>query len=506
MREDLAVTLTQTWVDHWLADSQRPVLIAPPALDLVVDAGPTVWSGSDLELRSAVFAAHLDSRGVRPGDRVLLSCAPSLETVAAYAGILRLGAVVVPANTGYTNAELAHIVGDVRPVLAVVDPGDDRLPALPLDSLAPAHSRPTPIGAGAAAAVRERLDREPDEALAMVAYTSGTTGRPKGAMLSRGNLRAGAEALVDAWRWTRDDRLVHALPMFHMHGLGAGINGTFAAGASMVVVPRFEPEAVVRAAHEHHATMFFGVPTMYARLRDSGHLSELSGLRLLVSGSAPLDPVLFAAVDAQAGQAPVERYGMSETVMLCSNPVDGERRAGSVGQPLPHVGVRLNDDGGVEVRGPNVFSGYWERPEATAAAFTHDGWFRTGDNGELDSDGYLRLVGRASDLIITGGYNVYPREVEDALLEHPDVRDAAVVGLPDETWGETVAAFVVLRSGGIGDPDAGTHADQLGALLTAHVESRLAAYKRPRRWEVVEALPRNAMGKVRRDVLRDTAT
>ena len=274
----------------------------------------------------------------------------------------------------------------------------------------------------------------------------------------------------------------------------------------MVVVPRFEPEAVVRAAHEHHATMFFGVPTMYARLRDSGHLSELSGLRLLVSGSAPLDPVLFAAVDAQAGQAPVERYGMSETVMLCSNPVDGERRAGSVGQPLPHVGVRLNDDGGVEVRGPNVFSGYWERPEATAAAFTHDGWFRTGDNGELDSDGYLRLVGRASDLIITGGYNVYPREVEDALLEHPDVRDAAVVGLPDETWGETVAAFVVLRSGGIGDPDAGTHADQLGALLTAHVESRLAAYKRPRRWEVVEALPRNAMGKVRRDVLRDTAT
>jgi malonyl-CoA/methylmalonyl-CoA synthetase len=246
--------------------------------------------------------------------------------------------------------------------------------------------------------------------------------------------------------------------------------------------------------------MFFGVPTMYARLRAAGHLPALSGLRLLVSGSAPLDPTLFQAIAAQAGQPPIERYGMSETVMLTSNPLFGERRAGSVGLPLPGVHVRLGAGDGVEVTGPNVFAGYWERPEANAEAFTADGWFRTGDIGERDADGYLRLVGRASDLIITGGYNVYPREVEDAILEHPHVVDAAVVGLRDDIWGETVAAYVVLR------PDLAedaAYAEGLAATLAAHVEPRLAAYKRPRRWTVVGELPRNAMGKVRRDLLDD---
>jgi malonyl-CoA/methylmalonyl-CoA synthetase len=246
--------------------------------------------------------------------------------------------------------------------------------------------------------------------------------------------------------------------------------------------------------------MFFGVPTMYARLRDTGHLPALSGLRLLVSGSAPLDPVLFQAIAAHAGQSPIERYGMSETVMLTSNPLRGERRAGSVGLPLPGVSVRLGEGDGVEVTGPNVFAGYWERPEANAEAFTADGWFRTGDIGELDSDGYLRLVGRASDLIITGGYNVYPREVEDAILEHPDVLDAAVVGILDDTWGETVVAYVVLRADLAADP---AHAAEIGDALSAHVGSRLAAYKRPRSWTVVPELPRNAMGKVRRDLLRE---
>ena len=485
------MTITRGWVEHWRSEPDRTVLV-----DAVHGSA---WSGRRVELRSAVFAASLESRGVRPGDRVLLSCSPSLDTVVAYVGILRLGAVVVPANTAYTRAELEHIVGDVRPVLAVTDAGDDRVPSLPLEPLSNEQSRDTPLGVDGAAAVADRLDLAPDDALAMVAYTSGTTGRPKGAMLTRGNLRAGAEALVDAWRWTPDDRLVHALPMFHMHGLGAAINGSFAAGASMVVLPRFDADAVVAAVRAHDATMFFGVPTMYARLRDAGRLTDLAHLRLLVSGSAPLDPVLFHAVAAQAGQAPVERYGMSETVMLCSNPVEGERRAGSVGLPLPAVDLRLGEGGGVEVLGPNVFGGYWERPDANAAAFTDDGWFRTGDIGELDPDGYLRLVGRASDLIITGGYNVYPREVEDAILEHPDVVDVAVVGLPDDTWGETVAAFVVLREGASYDADA------LAEALTAHVEPRLAAFKRPRRWTPTDALPRNAMGKVRRDALRDTA-
>jgi malonyl-CoA/methylmalonyl-CoA synthetase len=478
------VTITRGWVERWRAAPERVVLVDA--------AHGSVWDGARMETRSAVFAAHLDARGVRPGDRVVLSCAPSVETVAAYVGILRLGAVVVPANTGYTRGELEHIVGDVRPVLAVVDAGDERMPALPAEPLSPEHTRDTPLGVDAADAVRDRLDREPDDALAMVAYTSGTTGRPKGAMLTRGNLRAGAEALVEAWEWTPDDRLVHALPMFHMHGLGAAINGSLTAGASMVVLPRFDPQAVVEAARE--ATLFFGVPTMYARLRDTGHLPGLAHLRLLVSGSAPLDPVLFEAVRRESGQAPVERYGMSETVMLVSNPVQGERKAGAVGLPLPGVGLRLADGGAVEVLGPNVFRGYWERPDATAAAFTDDGWFRTGDIGELDDDRYLRLVGRASDLIISGGYNVYPREVEDAILEHPDVVDAAVVGIPDDIWGERVVAFVVLR-------DGASYAD-LPAELDAHVGDRLAAYKRPRSWTVRDDLPRNAMGKVLRDQLR----
>jgi malonyl-CoA/methylmalonyl-CoA synthetase len=263
----------------------------------------------------------------------------------------------------------------------------------------------------------------------------------------------------------------------------------------MVVLPRFAPRSVVEALAAYDATMFFAVPTMYALLRDADALPGLRGLRLLVSGSAPLDPVLFADVEAIAGQAPVERYGMSETVMLTSNPVRGERRAGSVGLPLPGVQVRLGAGDGVEVNGPNVFRGYWERPDATAEAFSADGWFRTGDVGERDADGYLRLVGRASDLIITAGYNVYPREVEDAIREHEAVVDVAVVGLPDPTWGETVAAYVVLR----GDLDA------LEPELATLVEERLAAYKRPRRWVAVDALPRNAMGKVQRDVLRDSS-
>ena len=479
------MTLTQAWAAHWRADPDRVALV-----DAVHG---TTWTRARLAGQSAVFAAALEGRGVRPGDRVLLSCSASVETVVAYVGILRLGAVVVPANTGYTRAELEHIVGDVRPRIAVVDAGDERMPALPTEPLTPALTRDTSLDVSAADAVAERLDLADDDALAMIAFTSGTTGRPKGAMLTRGNLRAGADSLVTAWEWTADDRLVHALPMFHMHGLGAAINGSLSAGASMVVLPHFDAGAVVDAVHAYDATLLFGVPTMYARLRDSGRLPELAHLRLLVSGSAPLDPVLFQAVAAQAGQAPVERYGMSETVMLASNPVRGERRAGSVGLPLPGVDVRLGDAGAVEVRGPNVFGGYWERPDATAAAFTDDGWFRTGDIGERDDDGYLRLVGRASDLIITGGYNVYPREVEDAVLEHPDVVDAAVVGVPDDVWGERVVAVVVLRDGARLDADA----------LDAHLVTRVAAYKRPRSWSAVDALPRNAMGKVRRDVLRD---
>ncbi len=477
------MSLTAGWVARWRADPDRVVLVDAPS-------GAT-RSAADLATGSAVVAHRLAALGVLPGDRVLLSCDPSVDTVEAYVGILRLGAVVVPANTAYTSAELEHIVGDVRPVTAVVD-DPERVPGLPFGASTTALTRRTPVIAGRVRDVPLELDLAADGDPAMIAYTSGTTGRPKGAVLSHGNLRAGAAALVEAWGWTPADRLVHALPMFHMHGLGAAINGSLSAGSSMVVLPRFDPAAVVHAASAYDATMFFGVPTMYARLRDTGNLAALRALRLLVSGSAPLDPVLFHAIAAQAGQPPIERYGMSETVMLTSNPLRGERRAGSVGVPLPGVEVRLGEGGAVEVTGPNVFAGYWERPDANAEAFTADGWFQTGDIGALDDDGYLRLVGRASDLIITGGYNVYPREVEDAVREHPDVDDVAVVGVPDETWGETVVAYVVPR-GDVAD---------LAAALAAHVEPRLAPYKRPRRWTLVDDLPRNALGKVRRDLLR----
>jgi malonyl-CoA/methylmalonyl-CoA synthetase len=478
------VSLTAPWAAHWTRAADQVVLID------AVDG--TAYDGADVMRRTAAAATALTTMGVRRGDRVVLSCGPSPATVLVYAGILRLGAVVVPANTAYTAPELAHIVDDVRPLVAVVD-DLGRVPAgvravQPQDLVRGADGDPP------------ELDTAGGDDLAMLAFTSGTTGRPKGAMLSHGNLRAGAEALVQAWGWSRHDRLVHALPMFHMHGLGAAVNGSFAAGGSLVVLPRFSPDGVVDAVTAYDATMFFGVPTMYAMLRDADALSGLTSLRLLVSGSAPLDPGLFADVARESGQAPLERYGMSETVMLTSNPLTGERRAGSVGLPLPGVEVRLAspdpvEGGAVEVRGPSVFRGYWQRPDATDEAFTSDGWFRTGDIGERDPDGYLRLVGRASDLIITGGYNVYPREVEDAVREHAAVVDVAVVGLPDPTWGETVAAYVVPSPGSALEP----------VELDAHVSSRLAAYKRPRRWVVVEELPRNAMGKVRRDVLRDRA-
>jgi malonyl-CoA/methylmalonyl-CoA synthetase len=279
-----------------------------------------------------------------------------------------------------------------------------------------------------------------------------------------------------------------------MHGLGVAVNGTLLAGAAIVLLPKFGVAEVLDAVRDHRASLFFGVPTMYARLAGSPRVGELAALRLAVSGSAPLPAELWHALAAGSGQRVLERYGMTETVMLTSNPYDGERRPGTVGQPLPGVSVRLEPGtGGVEVRGPNVFAGYWERPEASAAAFTADGWFRTGDIGEWSADGYLSLVGRATELIISGGFNVYPREVEDVLRGHPAVRDAAVVGQPDPEWGEVVTAYCV------GDrvPDED---------LVAWCAHRLAAFKRPRRWIWVDDLPRNAMGKVLRAELRTGGT
>jgi malonyl-CoA/methylmalonyl-CoA synthetase len=297
-----------------------------------------------------------------------------------------------------------------------------------------------------------------------------------------------------AWRWDEHDRLVLALPLFHVHGLGVGLHGTLLCGGSAVLLPRFDADAVLDAARDHDATLFFGVPTMYARLTASPRVAELAALRLCVSGSAPLPASLHDDLQARANVRVLERYGMTETIMNVSNPYDGERRAGTVGFPLPGVDVRLDPDGGgdsgeILLRGPNVFPGYWRRDDATRAAF-EDGWFRSGDIGVFDADGYLSIVGRAKELIISGGFNVYPREVEDVLLTHPAVAEVAVVGEPSEEWGELVVAVVV--------PVAEAPSE---AELLAHAARDLAPYKQPRRVRFVDALPRNALGKVLRHEL-----
>jgi malonyl-CoA/methylmalonyl-CoA synthetase len=418
-----------------------------------------------------------------------MSAAPSAGLVVTHVACLRSGLVVVPANTGYRSEELAHIIADSEPRAAVVDDAERAgwcLQAGRENLLVTEPGVPLPDGSVPALDAAVVSAGSP----ALIGYTSGTTGRPKGAVLTHGNLLASVEALLLAWRWTSDDRLVLALPLFHMHGLGVGLHGTLAAGASAVLVPRFGVDAVLDAAATHQATLFFGVPTMYSRLVESPRAAELRQLRLCVSGSAPLPADLHRRLEEASGQRVLERYGMTETVMLVSNPYEGERRPGTVGLPLPGVELRLSPDRGeVLVRGPNVFGGYRNRPESDREAFTDDGWFRTGDLGALDADGYLTLVGRAKELIISGGFNVYPREVEDALRRHTAVVDAAVVGTADPQWGEIVTAYVE------------TCAAVTGEELTAFVGEHLAAYKRPRHVWLVDALPRNALGKVQKHLL-----
>ena len=470
----------------------RRLAQAAPGRPALWAAEPGWRSRGELDEASARVAGRLRRAGLAAGDRVLVSAATSMDLVVAYLGALRMGLVVVPVNTAYREREVAHIVGDARPRAAVVDDnergswarraaGGDLLVTGPEVALPDAD--PPPLdGAG------------PGDP-ALLCYTSGTTGAPKGAVLAHGNLLASAEALRLAWRWEQGDRLVLALPLFHIHGLGVGLHGTLLAGASAVLLPRFEVGAVLDAARDHQATLFFGVPTMYARLAASPRAAELGRLRLCVSGSAPLPPTVFERLAERAGQRVLERYGMTETIMNVSNPYDGQRRPGTVGLPLPGVELRLagGDQGEVLLRGPNVFSGYWGNPAATAEAFDPDGWFRTGDLGSFDDHGYLRIEGRSKELIITGGYNVHPREVEELLGEHPGVAEVAVVGTPSEEWGEQVTAFVVPA-----DPGAPPGREE----LLAFAAERLAAFKRPRVVHYVEALPRNALGKVMKHELR----
>jgi malonyl-CoA/methylmalonyl-CoA synthetase len=464
----------RAWGRRWSADPARPV----------VHTGPSGWiSAGALERETRRFAGRLHGAGLRAGDRILMSMPSSAELVVAHVAALRLGLVVVPANPGYRERELCHIARDAGPRAALVASGEARAwlraldPAILLE--VPPDDSPAP------------LDQAEPTDPALLVYTSGTTGEPKGALHSHASLLASAEAVRVAWRWKPEDRLVLALPLFHVHGLCVGLFGTLLAGASLLLQPSFEVDAVLEAAASG-ATLLFGVPTMYARLAASPRLADLGHLRLCVSGSAPLAAALFDKIAAGSGQRIVERYGMSETLMNISNPVDGERRPGSVGLPLPGVEVELAPDGEILLRGPNLFSGYWKNDAATAAAFTEGGWFRSGDLGQRTADGYYSIVGRVRELIISGGFNVHPREVEEVLLAHPQVAEAAVTGTPSEEWGEVVTAYVVARPGQLVD----------AAALIAFAAARLATYKRPRAVHLVTGLPRNALGKVIRAALK----
>jgi malonyl-CoA/methylmalonyl-CoA synthetase len=498
-------TLVRAWVARWDADPEQQVL-HDPRRGWVTAAQLDQWSRR--------VAVELGARGVGRGCRVLLSAATTIELVVVHIALLRLGAVVVPVNGAYREREVTHIVRDCRPIMAVVDDAqwapwiasvDPQCAVMSVDEAAVTDLD------GAVDTARDGqvvLDAVGADAPAMIGYTSGTTGAPKGAVLSHGNLLASVAALAIAWRWTRDDRLVLCLPLFHMHGLGVGLHGTLYAGASAVLLDGFDVDEVIDAIDAHAGTLFFGVPTMYHRLVDSDRVGELAKLRLCVAGSAALSPSVHEAFRAATGRTVLERYGMTETVMLVSNPYDGERRAGAVGIPLPGVETRFTRDdrapvdltaagrdgkpGEVLVRGPNVFRGYWERPASNVAAFT-DGWFRTGDLATVAPDGYITIVGRAKELIISGGFNVYPREVEEVVASHPAVAEVAVVGTPSNEWGEEVTAFIVVRPG---HPAPGR--DDVREFC----REQLARFKLPRRIVIVDTLPRNALGKVVKHELR----
>jgi len=467
------------------------------------------YTWGDLDSITARFGNHLQALGVSKGDRVAVQVEKSPEAVFLYLACLRAGAVFLPLNTAYTLPELDYFFGDAEPGVVVCDPAR----AAEIATLSSAHGRPvlTLNAKGRGSLTDLAVDQSEDmppvpcapDDLAALLYTSGTTGRSKGAMLTHANLVLNALTLREAWGFSADDVLLHALPIYHTHGLFVAINTTLLAGARMIFLARFDPAAVIDALPR--ASVMMGVPTHYVRLlgRDDFTADVCRHMRLFVSGSAPLLEETFCAFEARTGQRILERYGMTETGMNCSNPLHGERRPGTVGPPLPGVEVRVADDrsrvlpvgdtGVLEVRGPNVFKGYWRMPEKTATEFREDGFFITGDVARLDEDGYVTIVGRATDLIISGGLNVYPKEIEGVIDRVPGVAESAVIGLPHPDFGEGVAAVVVRR------PGAGVSEDEIAAAA----RKELAAFKVPKKIFFVPDLPRNTMGKVQKSLLRD---
>lgn len=455
--------------------------------------------------RAEQYAGALVSLGVMPGDRVAVQVEKTIEAIELYLGTVMAGAVFLPLNTAYTTDEIAYFIGDATPRVVVCDPAKEaaiRTIANTATVMTLDHNgQGTLSDLARDQGAFETIARGPDD-LAAILYTSGTTGRSKGAMLSHANLASNSESLVSYWRFSEDDVLIHALPIFHTHGLFVATNVALLAGASVILLPKFDADAIINAMPR--ATSMMGVPTFYTRLLKDARLTPdlAANMRLFISGSAPLLVDTHEQWQARTGHRILERYGMTETNMSTSNPYDGERRAGTVGFPLPNVEIRVRDEGrevaqgeiGVlEVRGPNVFQGYWQMPEKTAEELGADGWFITGDLVTVDADGYVTIVGRAKDLVITGGFNVYPKEIESMIDDMAHVLESAVIGVPHPDFGEAVVAIVVAS-----DPALNTDriAEDLGR--------RLAKFKQPKRIIALPELPRNTMGKVQKKALRDT--
>src|SRR3954468_19384582 len=481
-----------------------PNLLAIETLD-----GQRISYG-DLMARAGQMANVLVSSGVKPGDRVAAQTEKSVPGLVLYLAAVRAGAVYLPLNTAYTLNELEYFISDAEPAVVVCDPSRaEGIGAI----AAKVGARVETLGGDGKGSLTEaagkastsfRTVTRADDDLAAILYTSGTTGRSKGAMLTHDNLASNSLSLVGYWRFTRDDVLIHALPIYHTHGLFVASNVTLFARGSMIFLPKFDPELIIKLMAR--ATAMMGVPTFYTRLLQSPALSKESTkhMRLFISGSAPLLADTHREWSARTGFAILERYGMTETNMNTSNPYDGDRVPGAVGRALPGVSLRVTDPetgkalapetiGMIEVKGPNVFKGYWRMPEKTKAEFRDDGFFITGDLGKIDDKGYVHILGRGKDLVISGGFNVYPKEIESEIDAMPGVIESAVIGVPHADFGEGVTAVVVCNKG----------AEVTEAGVLSALDGRLAKFKMPKRVFVVDELPRNAMGKVQKNILRD---
>jgi malonyl-CoA/methylmalonyl-CoA synthetase len=482
----------------------------PKRLAIETQDGAHISYG-DLIARAGQMANVLVARGVKPGDRVAVQVEKSVANIVLYLGTVRAGAVYLPLNTAYTLNELDYFIGDAEPSLVICDPAK-------AEGLAPIAAKVKagvetlgPDGKGSLTEAADKASSEfatvsrANDDLAAILYTSGTTGRSKGAMLTHDNLASNSLSLVGYWRFTDKDVLIHALPIYHTHGLFVATNVTLFARASMIFLPKLDPDLIIKLMAR--ATVLMGVPTFYTRLLQNSALSRdtTKHMRLFISGSAPLLAETHREWSARTGHAVLERYGMTETNMNTSNPYDGERVPGAVGFPLPGVSVRVTDPetakelprdeiGMIEVKGPNVFRGYWRMPEKTKAEFRDDGFFITGDLGKIDAKGYVHILGRGKDLVISGGFNVYPKEIESEIDAMPGVIESAVIGVPHADFGEGVTAVLVCSKG----------ADVSEAAVLKALDGRLAKFKMPKRVFVVDELPRNTMGKVQKNVLRDT--